>query len=57
LNKTAEKYDGLYPSAEETYNRAIVLAEKIEADPQNRYGGLIVREMNSLGRLFEKGLQ
>jgi tetratricopeptide (TPR) repeat protein len=56
LNKTAEKYevDGLYPSAEETYNRAIALAEKIEADPQNRYGGLIVREMNSLGRLFEK---
>ena len=56
LNKIAEKYekDGLYPSAEETYNRAIALAEKIEADPQNRYGGLIVSEMNSLGQLFEK---
>jgi tetratricopeptide (TPR) repeat protein len=26
----------------------------MEADPQNRYGGLIVREMNSLGQLFEK---
>jgi tetratricopeptide (TPR) repeat protein len=56
LNKTAEKYekDGLYPSAEETYNRAIAMAEKIEADPQNRYGGLIVMEMNSLGQAFEK---
>jgi Tetratricopeptide repeat len=56
LNKIAEKYekDGLYPSAEETYNRAITLAEKIEADPKNRYGGLIVREMNSLGKLLEK---
>jgi tetratricopeptide (TPR) repeat protein len=56
LNKTAEKYekDGLYPSAEETYNRAIAMAEKMEADPQNRYGGLVVTEMNSLGQLFEK---
>jgi hypothetical protein len=56
LNKTAEKHekDGLYPSAEETYNRAIAMAEKMEADPQNRYGGLIVMEMNSLGQLFEK---
>jgi tetratricopeptide (TPR) repeat protein len=56
LNKTAEKYekDGLYPSAEETYNRAIAMAEKMEADPKNRYGGLIVTEMNSLGQLFEK---
>lgn len=56
LNKIAEKYeaDGLYPSAEETYNRAIALAEKMEADPQNRYGGLMVSEMNSLGQLFEK---
>jgi hypothetical protein len=56
LNRVAEEYqnDGLYPSAEETYGRAIAVAEKIEADPQNRYGGLIVREMNSLGQLFEK---
>lgn len=56
LNQTAEKYekDGLYPSAEEAYNRAIALAEKIEADPQNRYGGLIVMEMNLLGQLLEK---
>jgi tetratricopeptide (TPR) repeat protein len=56
LNKTAEKYekDGLYPSAEETYNRAIAMAEKMEADPQNRYGGLVVMEMNSLGQLFER---
>jgi len=29
-------------------------AEKIEADPQNAYGGLIVQEINSLGQLFEK---
>jgi tetratricopeptide (TPR) repeat protein len=56
LNQTAEKYekDGLYPSAEEAYNRAIALAEKMEADPQNRYGGLTVMEMNSLGQLLEK---
>ena len=56
LNETAEKYekDGLYPSAEETYKRAIAMAEKMEADPQNRYGGLVVTEMNSLGQLFEK---
>jgi tetratricopeptide (TPR) repeat protein len=56
LNEIAEKYqkDGLYPSAEDAYNRAIALAEKIEADPQNSYGGLIVTEMNSLGQLFEK---
>jgi Tetratricopeptide repeat len=56
LNRIAEKYrdDGLYPSAEDAYNRAIALAEKIEADPKNRYGGLLVREMNSLGQLFEK---
>jgi tetratricopeptide (TPR) repeat protein len=56
LNKTAGKYqkDGLYPSAEETYNRAIAMAEKMEADPQNRYGGLVVTELNSLGQLFEK---
>jgi len=56
LNRIAEKYekDGLDPSAEVTYNRAIALAEKMEADPQNRYGGLIVGEMNSLGQLFEK---
>jgi tetratricopeptide (TPR) repeat protein len=56
LNSIAEKYekDGLYPSAEDTYNRAIALAEKLDADPQNRYGGLIAREVNSLGQLFEK---
>ena len=56
LNKVAEKYerDGLYPSAEDAYNRAIALAEKIEADPHNAYGGLIVQETNSLGQLFEK---
>jgi tetratricopeptide (TPR) repeat protein len=56
LNKAAEKYarDGLYPSAEETYNRAIALAEKKEADPRNYYGGLLVREINALGQLFEK---
>ena len=56
LNRIAEKYkyDGLYPAAEDTYNRAISLAEKIEADPKNSYGGLIVEETNLLGHLFEK---
>jgi len=56
LNQTAEKYekDGLYPSAEEVYSRAIALAEKKEADPHNSYGGLIVMEINSLGQLLEK---
>jgi tetratricopeptide (TPR) repeat protein len=56
LNKTAQQYekDGLYPSAEDAYNRGIALAEKIEANPQNRFGGLIVREFNLLGQLFEK---
>jgi len=56
LNEIAEKYaaDGLYPSAEESYKRAIAMAQKIEADPENHYGGLIVREMNLLGQLFEK---
>ncbi len=56
LNKAGEKFktDGLYPSAEETYNRAIALAEKMEADPQNRYGGLVISEMNSLGQVYEK---
>jgi len=56
LNKIGKQFvtDGLYPSAEDTYNRAISLAEKIEADPQSRYDGLIVEEMNSLGQVFEK---
>ncbi len=56
LNRIAEKYkyDGLYPAAEDTYNRAIALAEKIEADPKNSYGGLIVEETNLLGQVFEK---
>ena len=56
LNKTAEKYekDGLYPSAEETYDRAIALAEKKDADPHNYYGDLVVREINALGQLYER---
>lgn len=56
LNQAAEKYerDGLYPSAEDIYERAIALAEKIDADPQGRYGNLAVREMDSLGYLFER---
>jgi hypothetical protein len=47
LNRIAEKYekDGLYPSAEGTYNRATAVAEKVEADPQNRYGGVIDGEV------------
>jgi lipopolysaccharide biosynthesis regulator YciM len=56
LDDAARKFaaDGLYPSAEEQYNRAIELATKIEASPQNLYEGLVVVEMNSLGQLFEK---
>jgi tetratricopeptide (TPR) repeat protein len=56
LNQAAEKYekDGLYPSAEDTYDRAVALAEKFDTDPQSRYGGLALVEMDSLGRLFER---
>jgi len=56
LNKAGKQFetDGLYPSSEDAYNRAIALAEKLEADPQNRYGGLIVAEMNFLGQVYEK---
>ncbi len=56
LNQAAEKYekDGLYPSAEDTYQHAIALAEKIDADPQGHYGTLAVMEIVSLGQLFER---
>ena len=56
MNRAAEKYtnDGLYPSAEETYSRAIALAQKMEADPKTRYGGLVGFEMDALGQLYEK---
>jgi tetratricopeptide (TPR) repeat protein len=56
LNQTAEKYekDGLYPSAEDTYDRAVASAEKIDADPESRYGALTVMEMDLLGHLFEQ---
>ena len=56
LNKVAERFekDGLYPSAEETYMRGIALAERIEANPENRFGGLVTDEMNLLGQLFQK---
>jgi tetratricopeptide (TPR) repeat protein len=56
LNKVAERFekDGLYPSAEETYTRAIALAEKIEARPENRFGGLVTDETNLLGQLFQR---
>jgi|SRR5579872_500324 len=56
LNKVAERFekDGLYPSAEETYRRGIALAEKIVANPENRFGGLVTAEMNLLGQLFQK---
>jgi tetratricopeptide (TPR) repeat protein len=57
LNKAAEKFtaDGVYPSAEDTYNRAILLAQRLEADPQSRFNGsLTMREMDSLARLYEK---
>jgi len=56
LNKVAERSekDGLYPSAEETYRRGIALAEKIEARPDNRFGGLVANETDLLGQLFER---
>jgi len=56
LNRTAMLYekDGLYPSAEDVYNQAIALAEKIEATPQNRFGGIVEREYDLLGQFFEK---
>ena len=56
LNKAAQQYerDGLYPSAEDSYNQAVELAEKLEANPQNRIGGLMVQEFNLLGELLEK---
>jgi tetratricopeptide (TPR) repeat protein len=56
LNKAGKQFeiDGLYPSAEDTFNRGIALAQKIEADPQNLREGLIVEEMNFLGQVFEK---
>jgi tetratricopeptide (TPR) repeat protein len=57
LNKAADKFsdDGVYPSAEDAYNRAIALAERLDADPQSRFNGsLTMREMDSLARLYEK---
>jgi len=56
LNQAAEKYekDGLYPSAEDAYERAIRLAEKIDAEPQGHYGNLAPLEMDSLGQLLER---
>jgi tetratricopeptide (TPR) repeat protein len=55
LNQAAEKFvnDGLYPSAEETYERAIKLAEKMDSD-RDHYGGLRIVEMIQLGQLFER---
>jgi tetratricopeptide (TPR) repeat protein len=56
LNKSARKFeaDGLYPAAEDAFQRAIAAAERIEADPHNLRDGLVVVEMNSLGQLYEK---
>jgi tetratricopeptide (TPR) repeat protein len=55
LNQTAENYvnDGRYPSAEETYEQAIKLAEKMDSD-RDHYGGLRIVEMDQLGQLFER---
>jgi tetratricopeptide (TPR) repeat protein len=57
MNKAANKFmdDGVYPSAEDTYNRAITLAQRLDADPQSSFNGsLTMMEMDSLARLFEK---
>ncbi len=57
LNASAEKFkeDGLYPSSEEAYNRAIALARKLDADPQSRFNGsLTIQEIEMLGQLYER---
>ena len=56
LNDAAKKFeaDGLYPSAEDCFTRAIAAARRIEADPKNLRDGLVVMEMNLLGQLYEK---
>ena len=56
LNESAMKFaaDGLYPSAEDAYNHAIVAAERIDAAPQSLYDGLDIVEINLLGQLYEK---
>jgi tetratricopeptide (TPR) repeat protein len=57
LNAAANKFmeDGLYPSSEDAYNRAIDLARKLDADPQSRFNGsLTMREIYLLGRLYEQ---
>jgi len=56
LDQTAERYekDRLYPSAEDTYERAVALAEKIDANPQGRYGDLALTQIDLLGHLFER---
>jgi tetratricopeptide (TPR) repeat protein len=55
LNESAGKYakDGLYPSAEEMYRKAIELAAKIDAE-HGMYAGLRIMEIDQLGRLFEQ---
>ncbi|HWZ56882.1 MAG TPA: tetratricopeptide repeat protein [Verrucomicrobiae bacterium] len=55
LNETAQKYvnDGLYPSAEETYEQAIKLAKKMDSD-RGHYGQLRRVEIDQLGQLFER---
>ena len=56
LNDAAKKFevDGLYPSAEDSLKRAIAAAKRIESDPRNLRDGLVVVEMNLLGKLYEK---
>jgi tetratricopeptide (TPR) repeat protein len=57
MNKAANKFmdDGVYPSAEDTYNRAIALAQRLDVDPQSRFNGsLTMTEMNALARLYER---
>ena len=56
LNKAAAKFadDKVYPSAEDTYRRAILIAERLDTDPQSRFnGGLAMSEMEFLGHLYE----
>lgn len=53
LNQAAEKYekDGLYPSAEDAYQRAISSAEKFDSE-QSRPGSVASVELDLLGQLL-----
>ena len=53
LNASGERYEGngVYPSAEDAYSRAIAWVEK---NPQSEFPALLTLELNLLGQVFEK---